>query len=114
MSPKIRTDENAGLSLGPGRWRQKSFRNGIVKNKVLTVVHSLVYHVSLHAESHIIVSKASLRKSPRKCAAALYTRVSAILFISWCRPINIFFFFSSRRRHTRLVSDWSSDVCSSD
>src|SRR5438046_3933413 len=23
------------------------------------------------------------------------------------------FFFSSRRRHTRLVSDWSSDVCSS-
>src|SRR5258706_14903461 len=28
--------------------------------------------------------------------------------------INFFFFFSSRRRHTRLVSDWSSDVCSSD
>src|SRR5438093_2700155 len=26
----------------------------------------------------------------------------------------MFFFFSSRRRHTRLVSDWSSDVCSSD
>src|SRR5262249_57256229 len=24
------------------------------------------------------------------------------------------FFFASRRRHTRLVSDWSSDVCSSD
>src|SRR5262249_59524334 len=28
--------------------------------------------------------------------------------LAWC------FFFSSRRRHTRLVSDWSSDVCSSD
>src|SRR5262245_63658355 len=26
----------------------------------------------------------------------------------------IFFFFSSRRRHTRCLSDWSSDVCSSD
>src|SRR6202142_3854832 len=26
----------------------------------------------------------------------------------------ICFFFSSRRRHTRLVGDWSSDVCSSD
>src|SRR5258706_5098814 len=25
-----------------------------------------------------------------------------------------FFFVSSRRRHTILVSDWSSDVCSSD
>ena len=28
--------------------------------------------------------------------------------------ILFFFFFSSRRRHTRLVRDWSSDVCSSD
>src|SRR3989449_8622107 len=27
----------------------------------------------------------------------------------WC-----FFFFSSRRRHTRCSRDWSSDVCSSD
>src|SRR5258705_7011618 len=28
--------------------------------------------------------------------------------------IFLFFFFSSRRRHTRCLSDWSSDVCSSD
>src|SRR2546430_5514409 len=27
---------------------------------------------------------------------------------------NLFFFFSSRRRHTRFDCDWSSDVCSSD
>src|SRR2546430_6472328 len=27
---------------------------------------------------------------------------------------SIFFFFSSRRRHTRFDCDWSSDVCSSD
>src|SRR2546421_7534946 len=26
----------------------------------------------------------------------------------------LFFFFSSRRRHTRSDRDWSSDVCSSD
>src|SRR4051794_41435959 len=26
----------------------------------------------------------------------------------------VFFFFSSRRRHTRWTGDWSSDVCSSD
>src|SRR5439155_11258162 len=31
------------------------------------------------------------------------------LFISFS-----FFFFSSRRRHTRWPRDWSSDVCSSD
>src|SRR5260221_2581342 len=28
--------------------------------------------------------------------------------------MNSFFFFSSRRRHTRSLCDWSSDVCSSD
>src|SRR5216683_3926900 len=27
---------------------------------------------------------------------------------------DVFFFFSSRRRHTRSDRDWSSDVCSSD
>src|SRR5690606_40409076 len=30
-----------------------------------------------------------------------------------CR-LFLFFFFSSRRRHTRFSRDWSSDVCSSD
>src|SRR5256885_13324427 len=28
--------------------------------------------------------------------------------------MSVFVFFSSRRRHTRLQGDWSSDVCSSD
>src|SRR5256885_11897985 len=33
-----------------------------------------------------------------------------------CKPrrVGVMFFFSSRRRHTRLQGDWSSDVCSSD
>src|SRR5256884_2262835 len=30
------------------------------------------------------------------------------------RITSYFFFFSSRRRHTRCSRDWSSDVCSSD
>src|SRR5437868_14818229 len=30
------------------------------------------------------------------------------------RDSHSFFFFSSRRRHTRSKRDWSSDVCSSD
>src|SRR2546429_1709661 len=30
------------------------------------------------------------------------------------RMCDDFFFFSSRRRHTRCSRDWSSDVCSSD
>src|SRR5438034_2996703 len=31
-----------------------------------------------------------------------------------CIFLSYFFFFSSRRRHTRSLCDWSSDVCSSD
>src|SRR5690554_7577732 len=31
-----------------------------------------------------------------------------------CARCSAFFFFSSRRRHTRCGRDWSSDVCSSD
>src|SRR5258705_9544270 len=38
--------------------------------------------------------------------------------LKWNEPmrisLQICFFFSSRRRHTRCLSDWSSDVCSSD
>src|SRR5437588_3067504 len=34
---------------------------------------------------------------------------------SFCEVRSVlFFFFSSRRRHTRSLCDWSSDVCSSD
>src|SRR5256884_6911213 len=34
----------------------------------------------------------------------------------WKRNMHVdrYFFFSSRRRHTRCSRDWSSDVCSSD
>src|SRR5260370_34757204 len=35
-----------------------------------------------------------------------------ILYYVWF--FGVFFFFSSRRRHTRFKCDWSSDVCSSD
>src|SRR5437016_2908103 len=48
-----------------------------------------------------------------------YTQLLKCLYIFICIVylydfFFFFFFFSSRRRHTRLVSDWSSDVCSSD
>src|SRR5262245_62284945 len=41
--------------------------------------------------------------------------MSAYLIFSWHVILFLVcFFFSSRRRHTRCLSDWSSDVCSSD
>src|SRR5207237_2384722 len=40
------------------------------------------------------------------------TCVESVLFM--CLDPVFYFFFSSRRRHTRFKCDWSSDVCSSD
>src|SRR2546430_9238296 len=43
------------------------------------------------------------------CAIIVYNHCERGVFTFPC-----FFFFSSRRRHTRFDCDWSSDVCSSD
>src|SRR5690606_39288986 len=37
-----------------------------------------------------------------------------VLCIDYVMRLLVYFFFSSRRRHTRFSRDWSSDVCSSD
>src|SRR5262245_65187941 len=42
------------------------------------------------------------------CVYAFHVFLCLFRFFFCC------FFFSSRRRHTRCLSDWSSDVCSSD
>src|SRR5262249_57651230 len=50
----------------------------------------------------------------RRVGVAGSAQVGCQLVVVTCGFPDCFFFFSSRRRHTRLVSDWSSDVCSSD
>src|SRR5262245_21297119 len=47
--------------------------------------------------------------SPLWCTLCIFLSI-----VSTCVFCLLFFFFSSRRRHTRCLSDWSSDVCSSD
>src|SRR5947199_5728875 len=44
------------------------------------------------------------------CHCYLFFYIFFLVFVLYI----FFFFFSSRRRHTRCLSDWSSDVCSSD
>src|SRR5256885_3343474 len=60
------------------------------------------------------------------CAGCCIREASTLNLVEWKREVRLFhcgnwqryfthcFFFSSRRRHTRLQGDWSSDVCSSD
>src|SRR5262245_64107469 len=47
-------------------------------------------------------------------AVLLVCHIAFFLFFLLFSRLFLFFFFSSRRRHTRCLSDWSSDVCSSD
>src|SRR5690348_17366073 len=47
-------------------------------------------------------------------ASTPFAPVSPSILSASTRSFHLFFFFSSRRRHTRWTGDWSSDVCSSD
>src|SRR5260221_9862256 len=72
-------------------------------------------NVILYGNPTMKLFGSSLRGQAIKAAgigAALMLSVSAGLVQS-SGPFAVFF-FSSRRRHTRSLCDWSSDVCSSD
>src|SRR3989440_9416238 len=49
-----------------------------------------------------------------ECVAITGDRIEEVMASVVGRGAVMFFFFSSRRRHTRSDRDWSSDVCSSD
>src|SRR5258707_11689629 len=44
----------------------------------------------------------------------MYDRLTVLRKSRFLCVLDVVFFFSSRRRHTRYWRDWSSDVCSSD
>src|SRR5471030_3034579 len=46
--------------------------------------------------------------------ADMITAMFLIAGLAGIASNSVIIFFSSRRRHTRCLSDWSSDVCSSD
>src|SRR2546422_3052737 len=71
--------------------------------------------VALNSSPRLLGPRGRQRDSP------LLTCHTIIFFTRRRHPIlnfvfiyELFFFFSSRRRHTRCSRDWSSDVCSSD
>src|ERR1035441_2834963 len=97
----FRSEERRGGKEGRSRWAPYYLKK---KNK---------QRGNRHTRRNPVTQAQRSRESPaapgvvdRSCCGP----VSAEVFY-----LNIFFFFfSSRRRHTRCLSDWSSDVCSSD
>src|SRR5690348_12942488 len=72
--------------------------SGICVNSVVYISYCLVVHSTRHC---LLLYLCYIRSS---FGILMHIFASGILF----------FFFSSRRRHTRWTGDWSSDVCSSD
>src|SRR5262245_24022725 len=79
-------------------------------------LHVIVDVHELDATSAAVVAQALAGERVAVLASARTgAAVPDVLMAYWRsgRAVAIFF-FSSRRRHTRCLSDWSSDVCSSD
>src|SRR5256885_9232712 len=63
----------------------------------------------------VVVEELSLKKRVKNSEHDIGNRDEVLLSDQQVYLLSdVFFFFSSRRRHTRLQGDWSSDVCSSD
>src|SRR5262245_39636686 len=62
------------------------------------------------------LSLLTIHSIPTRPSLIVIFQVSSIRHNVPIPPLSLcyHFFFSSRRRHTRCLSDWSSDVCSSD
>src|SRR5437016_5667737 len=86
-----------------------NLRNGTIR---YTPVHTCYNE---YVECPVVYCATCLSSSALEPTARLYLFRGCVFYRGSGRFCSYwFFFFSSRRRHTRLVSDWSSDVCSSD
>src|SRR6266571_7909774 len=82
-----------------------------------TVRHEVIRRVLPYRQSGCCVGKASVKAeiAPRVADVVVAPGPVGIGALGLAYPSQVaVFFFSSRRRHTRLTCDWSSDVCSSD
>src|SRR6266511_3803051 len=73
---------------------------------------------SMLATSHIATDSTGVSTAPEEQSASSRSAIFAAR-PPLTRPVRYessqsFFFYPSRRRHTRFSRDWSSDVCSSD
>src|SRR5574337_1072998 len=95
--------------IGRASCRGKSVDLGgrrIIKKKKKKIYLLFYYFLSLYVMFIFFSIYLVIFKLPISLDSIIYSFKSRISII--------FFFFSSRRRHTRLSGDWSSDVCSSD
>src|SRR5260221_7189602 len=100
----------------PTRTAGAAFPQGTSSTDLRWKTHGLAWlkrHLLLVRTADALLLPIKLKGCLEKARAIVYAPGFAVdHHIS--RPLADHFFFSSRRRHTRSLCDWSSDVCSSD
>src|SRR5437588_744356 len=87
-------------------------KKNLVIGKILTSRLSLSKHLAHNLGNLLLLGKIGVFHNRRNASSRLLLLISKHLIL--CIYLVFRFFFSSRRRHTRSLCDWSSDVCSSD
>src|SRR5258706_102821 len=83
-------------------------------NYVVTSVLPVICEPASYVICIILVSTVLHRSGFPLFLIPRLSTLSICLYLKTSSYFALFSFFPSIRRHTRLVSDWSSDVCSSD
>ena len=80
------------------------------------IYESMINYTGAKAVPIDLLETKNFSIDPNKVLSLINNKTRLIILNNPQNPTGgfIVFFFSSGRRHTRLVRDWSSDVCSSD
>src|SRR5438093_408845 len=96
-----------------GALRLSPLRRGLAIDSTVDIFTFYVLHRHVYGEQWIKFMKDGVNATPLPTVNTT-GYIDHAAFLGTINPDTNKFFFSSRRRHTSLVSDWSSDVCSSD
>src|ERR1035441_5356029 len=107
---------HAVLPLTVGRERSVQLINSLGDDKTIIVVAQREARVDSPQPTDLFTvgSLAVVHKVVRMPNQSLFVFAEGLERVKVTEYAQLTLFFSSRRRHTRCLSDWSSDVCSSD
>src|SRR5256885_1679573 len=96
-----------------GALRLSPLRRGLAIASTVDIFTFYVTHLHVYGEQWIKFMKDCVNATPLPTVNTT-GYIDHAAFLGTINPDTNKIFFSSRRRHTKLQGDWSSDVCSSD
>src|SRR5437762_3416187 len=96
-----------------GALRLSPLRRGLAIDSTVDIFTFYVPHRHVYGDQWIKLMNDGVNATPLPTVNTT-GYIDHAAFLGTINPDTNNFFFSSRRRHTRYIGDWSSDVCSSD